>query len=207
MLYWRSGALWRLLNGAGPASALPRYDNKLQGILSLNRILFCCVIAVLSEALSCFLVLALVCHSVNTTHLTRAEPEIQMDTPHIQTWLAGRQSGTCFFLTNPCYSFNSLFFSSKTRRWTTCSSNVCVSVCVCLLCHCYLHRALTLQSSCPAHGWRGVSWPWRWPGRPWCGSCLWGHGRSSPHSQATDPWEPTLRWALPVVEGREGLLP
>lgn len=65
------------------ASALPRYDNKLQETLSLNRNVFCCIIAVFTEALSCFLVLALVCHSVNPTHLTRTE--IQMDTPHIQT--------------------------------------------------------------------------------------------------------------------------
>lgn len=69
---------------------------------------------------------------------------------------------------------------------------------------------LTLQSSCPARDWRGVSWRWRWPGRPWCGSCLWGLGRCSPHTQAVDPWAPTLRWALPAVErGQQGerLLP
>lgn len=63
-----------------------------------------------------------------------------------------------------------------------------------------ISERLTLQSSCPAHGSMGASWPWRWPVHPWCGSYLRGFGRCSPHTQAVDPWAPTLRWALPAVE-------
>lgn len=62
--------------------------------------------------------------------------------------------------------------------------------------------ALTLQSFSPAHGWGGASWRWKGPGRPWCGSCRWIVGLCSPHTQAVDPWVPTLHWALPAVKRR-----
>lgn len=83
-------------------------------------------------------------------------------------------------------------------------AHITVLHCVCLcVCNVIMPLVLTLQSSCPAHGWRGVSWRWRWPGHPWCGSCRWGFGRCSPHTQVVDPWAPTLRWALPAVERQE----
>lgn len=87
---------------------------------------------------------------------------------------------------------------SKTGGWPI---SLCYTAGV-LTCFCnvIMTLVLTLQSFCPARGWRGASWRWRWPGRPWCGSCLWGFGRCCPHTQAVDPWVPTLHWALPAGE-------